>query len=282
MRVLSISAIGARVSSFRTAFARGASRATPIDSPRSIQLPPTRNRTDPRARRTFVPPAREPPRRACFCVPYRPPLAMMAAKSSFLSPSKSGHARASGRPGAVRAHSATSRVDPVRIRIANLAITPRRLLLATVRRNSLYAVMAVGLLAIPFGSALHTFHYAQGASYLSDDPTACANCHVMRETFDDWVRGEHAHAATCNDCHVPRDWVGKWYTKAENGWSHSLAMTRGKVSPNIAARVVSRQVALENCVACHAPLLGDTLHGGSAEAERLDCLQCHRSVGHPH
>lgn len=142
--------------------------------------------------------------------------------------------------------------------------------------------MTVGLLAVPFGSALYTFQYAEGASYLSEDPTACANCHIMRETFDDWNRGEHAHAATCNDCHVPRDFVGKWLTKAENGWNHSLAMTLGDVPPNISARAASRQVALQNCVECHAPILGDTHEGGSSGREALDCLQCHRSIGHPH
>ncbi len=26
----------------------------------------------------------------------------------------------------------------------------------------------------------YTFYYAEGASYLSDDPRACVNCHIMR------------------------------------------------------------------------------------------------------
>lgn len=149
-------------------------------------------------------------------------------------------------------------------------------------RQSLYAVLAVGLLAIPIGSALHTFQYAEGTSYLGNDPASCANCHVMQETYDDWSRGEHAHVATCGDCHVPRDFVGKWYTKVENGWAHSLAMTLGDVPMNIVARPVSRRIALENCVACHATLLDDTLNGGPDASQRLDCLQCHRSIGHPH
>ena len=36
--------------------------------------------------------------------PYRSPLTMMAAKSSFLSPSKSGHPRASRNPGAIQSY----------------------------------------------------------------------------------------------------------------------------------------------------------------------------------
>ena len=35
---------------------------------------------------------------------------------------------------------------------------------------------AVGALA---GIAGYTFVYAKGASYLTDAPTACANCHIM-------------------------------------------------------------------------------------------------------
>jgi cytochrome c nitrite reductase small subunit len=151
-----------------------------------------------------------------------------------------------------------------------------------VRKQSIYATLTVIFLAVPVGSALYTFSYAEGASYLSADPNACANCHIMRETFDDWNRGEHAHVATCNDCHVPHNFVGKWLTKAENGWNHSLAMTLGSVPSNITARAASRQVAIDNCMHCHAPLLGDTQHGGSGGAEELDCLNCHRSIGHPH
>ena len=30
-----------------------------------------------------------------------------------------------------------------------------------------------------------------GASYLTDDPAACANCHVMQEHFDAWPRSSH-------------------------------------------------------------------------------------------
>ena len=31
-------------------------------------------------------------------------------------------------------------------------------------------------------------YYAQGFSYLSDDPAACANCHIMREHYDGWQK----------------------------------------------------------------------------------------------
>jgi len=43
---------------------------------------------------------------------------------------------------------------------------------------------ALVLLAVFAGASLgvgaFTFGYAQGASYLSNDPAACVNCHVMQ------------------------------------------------------------------------------------------------------
>ena len=44
------------------------------------------------------------------------------------------------------------------------------------------------LVALGAGVALgvggYTFVYARGASYLTNDPAACVNCHVMREHPD--------------------------------------------------------------------------------------------------
>ena len=48
-------------------------------------------------------------------------------------------------------------------------------------RAAFAAVIALGLV---LGLGAYTFVYARGYSYLSHDPGACANCHVMREHFD--------------------------------------------------------------------------------------------------
>ena len=68
------------------------------------------------------------------------------------------------------------------------------------------ACVAVGIL---LGSGGYTFYYAEGLSYLSNDPTACVNCHVMRDHYDGWQKASHHAHATCNDCHTPHDFVGK-------------------------------------------------------------------------
>ena len=84
--------------------------------------------------------------------------------------------------------------------------------------------LAVGLL---LGLGGYTFVYARGASYLTNNPDACNNCHVMREQFDGWQRSSHRTVAVGNDCHAPHTLVGKYVTKARNGFWHSFYFTTG-------------------------------------------------------
>ena len=74
---------------------------------------------------------------------------------------------------------------------------------------------------ILLGVAGYTFHYAKGTSYLSNNPLACVNCHVMQEHYDSWVKSSHRAIATCNDCHVPHTFPEKYLAKLINGWNHS-------------------------------------------------------------
>lgn len=143
---------------------------------------------------------------------------------------------------------------------------------------------AVIVLAIAFGvfvgTGFFTFIYANGTSYLSNNPQACVNCHVMQDQYDGWAHGSHHNVATCNDCHVPHDFVGKWYTKAENGYAHSVAMTFGNFHEPIAMRPVSERVLLNNCIACHEPIVDQMVVGHGDAVDVSNCLQCHSEVGH--
>jgi cytochrome c nitrite reductase small subunit len=66
--------------------------------------------------------------------------------------------------------------------------------------------LAVGL---AIGISGFTFVYAKGASYLTDDPRACANCHVMSEQYTGWLGSSHRAVAVCNDCHTPKGFIAK-------------------------------------------------------------------------
>ena len=130
------------------------------------------------------------------------------------------------------------------------------------------------------GLGTYTFTYAHGLSYFSNDPRACMNCHIMREQFDGWQKSVHHAVATCNDCHTPRAFIPKYLSKAENGFWHSKGFTLQDFHEPIMIRRHNVAVLQANCVACHAQIVdGINTHPGNPQ-KMLDCLHCHREVGH--
>ena len=141
----------------------------------------------------------------------------------------------------------------------------------------LVASVAVGSL---LGSGGYTFYYGQGLSYLSDAPATCANCHVMNDYYDAWQKSGHHHVATCNDCHVPHDLVAKYLNKADACYRHSKAFTLQNFHEPIQMIARSERVLRANCVACHEDLVSQQTAAAASFNEPMDCLQCHRDVGH--
>jgi cytochrome c nitrite reductase small subunit len=86
-------------------------------------------------------------------------------------------------------------------------------------RNTLLVGVVLGLL---IGLGGYTLIRSKGYSYLTNNPAACANCHVMRAQYDAWLKSSHRSAATCNDCHTPHNTLGKYAVKANNGFWHSF------------------------------------------------------------
>jgi cytochrome c nitrite reductase small subunit len=141
-------------------------------------------------------------------------------------------------------------------------------------------LVAAVLVGVTLGLGLYTFVYAKGYSYITDDPNACANCHVMSEQLAGWVKSSHRAVAVCNDCHVPHDLVGKYQVKASNGFWHSYYFTTQTFDEPIRATAKSRRVVEGNCRRCHEPVvqaMGTPSHAGE---ETLSCVRCHGSVGH--
>jgi len=144
------------------------------------------------------------------------------------------------------------------------------------RRKIEVAIAALAGLAVGLGG--YTFIYAKGYSYLSHDPAACANCHVMRSYHDGWLKSSHRSAAACNDCHTPPGFIGKYTTKAVNGFFHSLAFTSGRYPDAIEIKERNRNVTESACRHCHQAIVAfiDVPHDG----QNISCLQCHATVGH--
>ncbi len=140
------------------------------------------------------------------------------------------------------------------------------------------------LLAVAVGCVVgvggYTFIYAKGASYLTNDPAACANCHIMSEQYDGWVKSSHRNVAVCNDCHTPHDLIGKYYTKANNGYHHSLAFTTGRFHEPIQIKERNRQITENACRYCHQDIVQAIDSHGGKGSDKLSCIQCHKSVGH--
>lgn len=158
---------------------------------------------------------------------------------------------------------------------------------AAAKRKSYFAwipllyLIVSGLIGGTTGLGAYTFGYAKGSSYLTSDSAACANCHVMQNQYDAWIKSSHGKFASCNDCHAPHDAAGKLYCKARNGFFHSLAFTTGEFEEPIRIHQYNEQVVEASCRDCHSQLSHeiDSLQTHAGQ-DAMSCIRCHPDVGH--
>jgi len=137
------------------------------------------------------------------------------------------------------------------------------------------------MVGVALGISSYTFQYANGLSYLSNDPKACVNCHIMQDQYNGWRKSSHHAVAVCNDCHVPHDFVGKYVAKGLNGYHHSRAFTLQDFHEPIMIGPRNAQILQDNCVRCHGDLVSSIAHNtNQAGSVAIKCTQCHREVGH--
>jgi cytochrome c nitrite reductase small subunit len=140
------------------------------------------------------------------------------------------------------------------------------------------------LIGAAIGLGAFTFVYAQGYSYVTNDPAACANCHIMDDHFVAWSRSSHAAQAVCNDCHTPHgSLLEKYAVKAKNGFWHSFYFTTGNFPDPIRITEANQEVVEGACRDCHEGVTEWVDHGAPSDAggvEPLDCTRCHQYVGH--
>jgi cytochrome c nitrite reductase small subunit len=142
----------------------------------------------------------------------------------------------------------------------------------------------VVLLAILVGALRgiggYTFLYAEGFSYMSDDPEVCINCHIMQPQYDSWQKSSHHTVAVCVDCHLPHDFLGKYIAKADNGWHHSKGFTLQNFHEPIMIKGPNARILQDNCLACHSDIVHELVVGVNGSAEEVQCVHCHVTVGH--
>src|SRR5262245_316744 len=121
-------------------------------------------------------------------------------------------------------------------------------------RSKAGTVLVGSIVGILLGLGLYTFVYAKGYAYLTNDPAACANCHVMQDFYAAWMKSGHRAVATCNDCHTPHNLIGKYANKAANGFLHSFAFTTGWYPENIQIKPFNHRITESACKTCHREL----------------------------
>ena len=130
------------------------------------------------------------------------------------------------------------------------------------------------------GLGIYTFLYANGLSYVSNDPVVCANCHVMQPYYSGWVKNSHHTVAVCNDCHTPHDFIGKYITKASNGFHHSMAFTLQNFNDPIRIREKNARIVEDNCLRCHEEMVAGLVEHAGMRGEGPHCVRCHGGIGH--
>ncbi len=142
------------------------------------------------------------------------------------------------------------------------------------------AILVALALGAAAGIGAFTFRYAEGLSYFSTDPAACANCHVMNDEYASWQKGPHHGAARCVDCHLPHEGAAKLVAKAENGYHHSKGFTLQDFHEPILIKPGNSAILQANCIRCHGDFVHELLVRGRSARDAVECVHCHRAVGH--
>lgn len=141
-------------------------------------------------------------------------------------------------------------------------------------------ITLAGLVGILIGTGAFTFKYAEGLSYLSADPRACVNCHIMIPQYDSWQKASHHNAAKCVECHLPDSFIPKYIAKAENGYHHSLGFTLQNFHEPIMIKPKNSRVLQHNCVRCHQDMVYEMFNRNLTNPDAISCVHCHATVGH--
>lgn len=147
------------------------------------------------------------------------------------------------------------------------------------KARTLKLILLGTIIGLAAGIGCYTFVYAKGYSYMTNDPGACANCHIMQQHFDAWTKSSHRAVAACNDCHTPPGLIAKYATKASNGFWHSFAFTSGRFPEPLRIKPHNREVTEKACRKCHDNIV-EAIEGVHQDRSDLSCVRCHSSVGH--
>ena len=149
--------------------------------------------------------------------------------------------------------------------------------------------IAILAFLIAIGFFIYLIVAAKAFSYLSKDPKACINCHVMNTQYATWQHSSHAQRATCVECHLPTDGViEKYMAKARDGFNHTLAFTLNTYDHAMRISEDGAKRVQKNCIKCHKSVTSvigsnaDKYHNFDDDyvENGRKCWSCHKQVPH--
>ena len=136
---------------------------------------------------------------------------------------------------------------------------------------------------------LYMIYLSKAWSYLSKDPKACINCHVMNTQYATWQHSSHARDVTCIECHLPTDgFINKYKAKALDGFNHTVAFTFDTYDHAIQISDDGAKRVQDNCISCHKSITStlatnaDQYHNFNDDyvENGRKCWSCHKEVPH--
>jgi cytochrome c nitrite reductase small subunit len=138
-------------------------------------------------------------------------------------------------------------------------------------RTAIFAALGVAV-----GLAVLVARVSNAASYLTNAPETCMNCHVMTDAYASWQRGSHGRVAVCTDCHVPHgNLVAKQAFKARDGLRHAAIFTARAEPQVLRLSAGAVPVVQANCVRCHADQFAMIR---LFDTDERTCWDCHTGV----
>ncbi len=138
-------------------------------------------------------------------------------------------------------------------------------------RYGLYLGTAVIIAGVLFLSV-----NASGIFQMTNEPSFCAQCHVMSEEYSAWVKGGVHNSIKCIDCHLPQDTQIKFlFWKAVDGGKDFVSFYAGIVSEMIELSGRGKNTVQANCIRCHEGRISKMLSPHSR-----NCWDCHKRIAH--
>jgi cytochrome c nitrite reductase small subunit len=159
-----------------------------------------------------------------------------------------------------------------------------------VKKSKFLVYGALLAFIVAVGMFVYLINASKALSYLSSDPKACINCHVMNTQYATWQHSAHAQRATYVECHLPTNegMLAKYVAKAKDGWNHSVAFTLNTYDNAIQISDDGAKRVQNNCISCHKSVTS-TLVSNSDHYHNFDdpevatgrkCWSCHKGVPH--